>query len=159
MKKLKFQHLLQKIKEHNMKRDSGLTITSIIIYIVAMLIVIGIISTITSFFYTNVNNASDNSNNISEITKFHMYFLEETTKKDNEINVIIDNMVSFKSGNTFTFQDNSIYINNVKICEDIYNAQFKKEIINNKTVIKVLLTIGQNSEYTKTTNYVLNVDM
>ena len=142
-----------------MKKDSGLTITSIIIYIVAMLIVIGIIATITSFFYTNVNNANDNSNNISEITKFHMYFLDETTKKDNEINVITDNMVSFKSGNTFTFQDNSIYINNIKICENIYNAQFKEEVINNKTVIKVLLKIGQNNEYTKTTSYVLNADM
>ena len=142
-----------------MKKDSGLTITSIIIYIVAMLIVIGIIATITSFFYTNVNNANNTSNNISEITKFHMYFLEETTKQDNEINVITDNRVSFKSGHTFTFQDNSIYINNVKICEDIYNAQFKEEVINNKTVIKVLLTIGQNNEYTKTTSYVLNADM
>lgn len=142
-----------------MKKDSGLTITSIIIYIVAMLIVIGIIATITSFFYTNVNNANNSSNNISEITKFHMYFLEETTKQDNEINVITDNIVSFKSGNTFTFQDSSIYINNVKVCEDIYNAQFKEEVINNKTVIKVLLTIGQNNEYTKTTSYVLNADM
>ena len=79
-----------------MKKDSGLTITSIIIYIVSMLIVIGIIATITSFFYTNVNNANDNSNNISEITKFHMYFLEETTKKYNEINVITETLICFK---------------------------------------------------------------
>lgn len=142
-----------------MKKDSGITITSIIVYIVAMLVVIGIIATITSFFYTNVNNANDNSNNISEITKFHMYFLEETTKKDNIINVINDTAISFKSGNTFTFQDNSIYLNNIKICENVSNLQFKTEEINNKTIINVLVIIGQNSEYTKTTSYVLNADM
>lgn len=142
-----------------MRKDSGLTITSIIIYIIAMLIVIGIIASITSFFYTNVNNANENSNNISEITKFQMYFLEETTKKDNDINVIKDTSITFKSGNTFTFQDNSIYLNNIKICENISNLQFKKEQVNNKIIIKVLLTIGENNEYTKTTSYVLNVNM
>lgn len=139
-----------------MKKDSGLTITSIIIYIVAMLIVIGIIATITSFFYTNVNNANNNSNNISEITKFHMYFLEETTKQDNEINVITDILISFKSGNTFTFQDNSIYFNNSRICENVNNLKFNVEEVNQKKVITVLITVGENLEYTKTTKFVMN---
>ena len=139
-----------------MKRDSGLTSTSIIIYIIAMLIVIGIIATITSFFYTNVSNLNDNSDNISEIMKFHMYFLEETTKANNQINVINDTSISFTTGNTFTFQDNSIYFNYIKICEDISNLQFATEEVNNKTVINVLITIGENSEYTKTTKYVLD---
>jgi hypothetical protein len=139
-----------------MNRESGLTTTSLIIYIIAMMIVIGIVATITSFFYTNINLLSNNSDNISEITKFHMYFLDETTKKDNEILQINDDSITFASGNTFTFQDNSIYLNYIKICEDIYNLQFSTTKVNSKTVINVLITIGESNEYTKTTQYVLN---
>lgn len=142
-----------------MKSNSGLTITSIIVYIIAMMMVIGTIATITSFFYTNVSNLSDNSDNISEITKFHMYFLEETTKEDNSIAKLTDTSISFHTGNTFTFQDNSIYFNHSKICEEISNLQFATEEINEKTVISVLITIGQDNEYTKTTKYVLNTAM
>lgn len=142
-----------------MKKDSGLTMTSIIVYIIAMLIVIGTIATITSFFYTNVNHANDSSNNLSEITKFHMYFLEETTKHNNPVKEIKGNSITFATGNTFTFQDNSIYFNHIKICENISNLQFASESKNDKTVIQVLITIGQNNEYTKTTQYVLNTNM
>lgn len=138
-----------------MKNNSGVTITSIIVYIIAMMIVIGIIASITSFFYTNVNNVNENSDNISEITKFHMYFLEETTNRNNNIISISNNKITFSTGNTFTFQDNAIYFNHVKICEEIANLQFEAEEINEKTVINVLITIGQNNEYTKTTKYVL----
>lgn len=142
-----------------MRREAGLTTTSIIIYVIAMLMVIGIIASITSFFYSNVNNVSENSNNLSEITKFHMYFLEETTKEDNSIYEIKDNSITFTTGNTFTFQNNSIYFNHIKICEKVSNLQFAKETKNGKTVINVLIVIGENNEYTKTTQYVLNTNM
>lgn len=142
-----------------MKQNSGLTTTSIIIYVIAMMIVIGIIASITSFFYTNVNEINNNSQQMAEITKFHMYFLEETTKQNNLIHEIKNNSISFVSGNTFTFQNNSIYFNHVKICENISDVQFVTELKNSKTVIKVLITVGNANEYTKTTQYVLNADM
>lgn len=142
-----------------MKQNSGLTTTSIIIYVVAMTIVIGIIASITSFFYANVNNLDENSTHIAEITKFHMYFLEETTKKDNEIHNVQEQSISFTTGNTFTFQDNSIYFNHIKICEEVSNLQFATEMKNGKTIIKVLITFGTGNEYTKTTQYVLNNGM
>lgn len=142
-----------------MKQNSGLTTTSIIIYVIAMMVVIGIIASITSFFYTNVNGVEQNSDHIAEITKFHMYFLDETTKRDNEIYKMSDTSISFTTGNTFTFQDNSIYFNHIKICEDIANVQFAKESKNGKTILQVLITIGNVNEYTKTTKYVLNQNM
>ncbi len=142
-----------------MKQNLGLTTTSIIIYVIAMMIVIGVIASITSFFYTNVSNVDENSNHIAEITKFHMYFLEETTKKDNTIYTIENESITFATGNTFTFQDNNIYFNHVKICEDVSNLQFAVENKNDKTIVKVLITFGRTNEYTKTTQYVLNTDM
>ena len=38
-----------------MKNNKGITLTSLIIYIIGMLIVIATIATLTSFFYKNVN--------------------------------------------------------------------------------------------------------
>lgn len=142
-----------------MKQDAGITTTSIIIYVIAMMIVIGIIGTITSFFYTNVNDVEENSDYISEITKFHMYFLEETTNTQNKIYELTDTSILFRTGNSFTFQDNHIYYNQVKICDHISSLQFASEVQNNKTIIHVLITIGENGEYSKTTDYVLNSSM
>lgn len=138
-----------------MKQNAGITTTSVIIYIIAMMIVIGMIGTITSFFYTNVNDLENSSDYISEITKFHMYFLEETTNEQNEIYEISNHSILFTTGNAFTFQDNQIYFNHIKICEHVADLQFTTETLNNKTVVRVLIEIGENGEYIKTTDYVL----
>ena len=89
-----------------MKSDRGITITSLIIYVIAMLIVIGIIANITAFFYRNVLNLEDES-----------YYVR----------------------GTFTSK----------------NLDFSKEELNDKDVINVLITIGDNMEYTKTTKFVM----
>jgi len=138
-----------------MKSCRGVTTTSLIIYVIAMLMVIGIIATINSFFYTNVMNLEDSSANISEITKFNMYFLQEVKNDNNTIVNLNENSIVFSTGNAFTFQDNSIYYNNIRICENIRNLQFTIEEINNKQVINVLITVGENVEYTKITKYVM----
>lgn len=138
-----------------MKNNHGVTITSLIVYVIAMLIVIGIIANLTSFFYTNVFNLEDESANISEISKFNMYFLEEVKNPNNSIAQINENSITFVTGNTFIFQDNSIYLNNIRICENIKNLNFTKEEINSKDVINVLITVGDNMEYTKATKFVM----
>lgn len=138
-----------------MKNNHGVTITSLIVYVIAMLIVIGIIANLTSFFYTNVFNLEDESANISEISKFNMYFLKEVKNTNNSIVQITENKITFITGNTFTLQDNAIYLNNIRICENVKNLNFAKEQVNNKNVISVLITVGKNMEYTKTTKFVM----
>lgn len=139
-----------------MKGNRGVTIASLTVYVIAMLLVIATIATITSFFYTNVSNLDDRSQNISEITKFNMYFLEETKKSENEVMVVSDKQITFSSGNTYTFQDSSIYLNSIRICENVKNVKFSVENNEDREIISVLITIGDNLEYTKTTQYVLN---
>lgn len=146
-----------------MCNNKGITTTSLMIYIIAMLIVIGIIATITSFFYTNVINLEDNA---SEIIKFNMYFLQETKKENNAITKLsLDSSsptpntldyITFRTGNTFTYKNNSIYYNSNKICENIKSLSLTVEEINGKQVIEVLITLGENIEYTKRTKYVLS---
>lgn len=138
-----------------MKSNRGVTTTSLIIYVIAMTIVIGIIATINSFFYSNVMNLEDGSSNISELTKFNMYFLEDIKKANNDIVKLSNNSITFSSGNTFTFQDNAIYLNNIRICENVQNLQFNVNENSDKNIINVLVTIGDNMEYTRTTKYVM----
>lgn len=139
-----------------MKGDRGVTIASLTVYVIAMLLVIAIIATITTFFYTNVNNLDSKSKNISEITKFNMYFIEEIKKDNNKVLEVTSDRstIIFSSGNTYTFQDGCIYLNNIRICDNIKNTQFSVD--ENNKIVSVLITIGSKLEYTKTTQYVLN---
>ncbi len=140
-----------------MKNNSGVSIASLTVYVIAMLLVIGIIASITSFFYTNVNNLDNASKNASEITKFNMHFIEEVKKSGNSIMAISQDKtkITFSSGNTYTFQDKSIYMNNIRLCENVKNLQFNLEKINEKDVVSVLVTIGDSFEYTTTKKYVI----
>ena len=85
-----------------------------------------------------------------------MYFLQEIKKVDNKIIKLNDTSITFMTGNTFTFQDNSIYFNNIKICEYVKDLKFDVEDVNSKKIIIVFITIGENLEYTKTTKFVMN---
>ena len=74
-----------------MRKESGITLVSLTIYIIAFAVVIGIISVLTSFFYSNVVNLSDTGENSAEFTKFNMYFLEDINVKVKNQNVLIVN--------------------------------------------------------------------
>ena len=98
---------------------------------------------------------SVNTDEIIEFNKFNMYFLQEVKNKNNEVTELKENSITFSTGNVFTLQDNSIYLNNIRICENIKNFFLIIEEANNKQIINVLITIGENIEYTKTTKYVM----
>ena len=140
-----------------MKQENGVTLSSLIIYVISMLIVVGVIATLTSFFYRNIANLDDNSENIAEVTKFNIPFLEEVKQANNAVTRVSEDQtaISFFSGNTYTFQDQAIYKNKVRICENVKKATFRVEEIEGKQIVYVLLTIGENMEYTKTMEYVV----
>ena len=65
-----------------MKSQRGITITSLIVYIIGMIIIVGIMSVITTNFYKNVNKMSSEINPSTEFTKFNSYFSAEINKYD-----------------------------------------------------------------------------
>lgn len=67
-----------------MKNSKGITLTSLIIYIIGMLIVVSVISTLTTFFSKNIN-IGDINNNTMQYTKFSSVFLEEINTKNNKV--------------------------------------------------------------------------
>ena len=136
-----------------MKKQSGITITSLIIYVIVMVIVIAILSSIINSFYNNNKNMSVNTDEIIEFNKFNMYFLKEVKKAQNKVEDIKENYILFSSGNVFSFYNNKIYYNDIEICKDINNLSFKTakngDGIDN-TIIYVTLTI---KDFTKSINY------
>ena len=141
-----------------MKENKGVTLTSLIIYVFVLIIVVAIVGNITSFFYTNVVNAKDSSQNIATITKFNMYFTKDVKKMGNSVVSVAKDKsyIKFASGNVYTFQNNAIYMNQIKICDNVANAQFQVEQVKNKKIVTVLMTVGQYLEATKTTKFVMN---
>lgn len=126
-----------------MKSNKGVTLTSLIIYVIGMTIMVSIIATLTSFFYKNIDIGDINSNT-TQYTKFTSILSEEVNKKNNSV---IDcqsltegvSYIVFSSGNQYTFnqESKSVYRNNVKICDNIGTCDFSYTYIDSKYKIKV----------------------
>ena len=126
-----------------MKSNKGVTLTSLIIYVIGMTIMVSIIATLTSFFYKNIDIGDINSNT-TQYTKFTSILSEEVNKKNNSVidcQSLTDRVsyIVFSSGNQYTFnqESKSVYRNNVKICDNIDICDFSYTYIDSKYKIKV----------------------
>ena len=101
-----------------MKNSKGITLISLIVYVVGMTLVVALIATITSFFYKNINVGDINTDNTTQFTKFSSVFSDEINREDNAVidcktyteNSIKISYIIFSSGNQYTFkkENNSI---------------------------------------------------
>lgn len=148
-----------------MQNEKGVTLISVTIYIIVMLIIVAVITVLTSYFYHNVdiNSASQNLN--QQYTKFNSYFTEEVNKRGNKLLEIgetenesgngTQKYIIFSSGNQYTYipENKGIYMNQVKIAENITGCDFtsnKEE--NGKTTITVTI---QGDNFERKTTYTL----
>lgn len=152
-----------------MKKERGITLISVIIYVISMLIVISIIATITGFFYKNVNTDTTSQDIMSQYSKFNSIFSVEVnrygnrilevgteegiSKKQGEDEFISGTYIVFSSGNQYTFQNNSLYKNNMKIAENVQGT-FSYQYINSEYKIKVLVS-SENQSKSKVLNYTI----
>ena len=144
-----------------MKSEKGITLISVILYVIVMLLVVTIASILTGYFYNNIdiNNTEQNAN--VEFTKFNSFFTEEVNirgntilESDTEGTSTGQKYIVFSTGNQYTYIKNnkSIYKNNSKIASDIEEFNLKINNSDSKTTIKIELTSGN---ITKTTTYAL----
>lgn len=128
-----------------MKNNRGITLTSLIIYIIGMAIIIGVISTLTTFFYKNIDISEINDDSTTQYTKFSSIFLEETNKENNYVvdcKTVVENeqkisYIIFSAGNQYTFKNNAIYKNKIKICQNIEDCDFSYSFVDSVYKIKV----------------------
>ncbi len=127
-----------------MKSQKGITLISLTIYIITFAIVIGIIATISGYFYGNLKDSNVELDPISEYITFSTFFSKEVNTKNVE-SQCGDNYIVFINGENlvqYTFTNNSIYRNNIKICRDIDNCEFSQTVENGKQKITVIFKSG-----------------
>ena len=142
-----------------MKNQKGVTLTSVAIYIIIILVVIGILATISANFKGGIKNANMEGTEAAELNKFNVYFLEEIKKEGNDALNVNSKMVQFKTGKIFIYDSNNKSIriydgdNNIEIAKNIETCSFEKTTENEKTIIKV--TIKPENSDVKNLEYVL----
>lgn len=143
-----------------MKSEKGITLTSLIIYVIAMVIVVSIVAVITKYFYSNIREVSESANTSSILTKLNSFISNEVNKTGNTLfycsdagDIIVfynpndkDELNSNSGYTQYTFKGNSIYLNKIKICKDVENCKFALIEDNEKYKFKIHLTIGENEK-------------
>lgn len=154
-----------------MKKEQGITLISLIVYVILMTFVIAAISSITASFYVNINDFDDESESAVAYSKFNMYFINDIKRKDAKIEEVYNDYIilsyTVSDGDTdvdtgitvsgdetinveYLVQNNILYRNKVKICEDVESILIEANEQN--STVKINMKIG---DYEKTTTYVL----
>ena len=102
-----------------MKNQNGITLMSLVIYIIVFIIVVGIMGTIINRFYNNNYTLEEHTQELIEFNNFNTYFLKEIKKIDNKIDKVEDTYILFSSGNSFSYNNEKIYYNNIPISEGV----------------------------------------
>ena len=68
-----------------MKSERGITITSIMIYVIAFTFAVIIIGRMITFFYKNIKDVSKNTDTDGQYTKITSYFTNEINIEKNEV--------------------------------------------------------------------------
>ena len=138
-----------------MKSDKGITLISITIYVIVMAIVVGVVAIISTFFYSNMTNTSQDLDPITEYTKFNSFFSDEInhsnikilecgTTENGQNYIVFDNGVQY----TFIPENQGIYRNQVKISNKVTNCIFTRNVKNGKDVVEVIFQSGDRIRQT-----------
>lgn len=129
-----------------MKSEKGVTLTSLVAYIVVFVIIIGMITTISSHFYKNVLQMKEAPQYIDEFNKFSMFFIADV-KNNTNITSASNSKIEFGDGTIYSFKDNSIYRNDKKIAKYVKQINFKGSdyTVNNftKKIVNVNAEFGK----------------
>ena len=144
-----------------MKQEKGITLISLIIYIILLMVVTSMLAIVSDMFFANTQYITESGKYISEFNKFNMYFIEDV-KNNKDTYQITENEVIFEDGTKYTYvsgTDNGIYRNKVKICSNIENCIFSKEekVEENitKKIINVKISIKSSKVFETSNDYVL----
>lgn len=131
-----------------MRSQKGITLISVIIYVLAMIIVVAIVANVTRYFYKNVSTVNDRVEDSNIFTTFNSYFSEELNIYGNKVGQCDGESITFSNNNnqyTFDKDSNSIYFNQTRICKNIKNCTFSY----NSGIIKVVIQTDSKT-YTNT---------
>lgn len=140
------------------KNQKGITLVSLITYLIGLVAIIGIIAVITSFYSKNVATMNNVSEVNSEFNKFDTKMIQETKTAGNQILEVSSTTIKFKNGNTYTYADNRIYQNAITVSKYVKDFAINYTQDGKKQILNIYITFGKGkTEIAKNVSYVVEV--
>ncbi len=144
-----------------MKSEKGITLTSLVIYVIGITIIFAVVANLTIYFNKNSRIIEYTTNNSAQITRLNQYLINDTKKENVQIIEANENVITMQTNGeiikyTYDKKSKGIYRNKVKIANDVQSLDIKKEVIYDK--IKLLLkniTIGEQEQIQKDLEYII----
>lgn len=146
-----------------MKKEKGITLVALTVYVVIFIGLMGLLAVITTDFNSGIGKVQHSMTSPEEYNKFNVEFISDIKKSyytniekaGEDVTIVLDNGANYK----YIKNENAIYRNQVKIAKNIvsFNAINEKST-NGKNVISVRITTGKNEQnivFDKTISYVL----
>ena len=148
-----------------MKKESGITLVTLIVYLMIVSAILAALTHLSSHVYKNIGKLGSENLSAEEFNKFNVNFIKsvKSNKKATVTNNNRNVTIVFDDGTTYNYinGENSIYKNKIKIAKNINYFTADVQNINNKNVIQVQIGTGkkdtavENNDFGKTINYVL----
>ena len=128
-----------------MKSEKGITLTSVVVYVLIATALISSTALLSSFFFSNMSLIKEQNQYAPEFNKFSMFFIEDV--KNNKSAEVTTTKVTFADGTVYEYKSNekAVYRNDTKITEKLDSFTFSsseyvvsnttKQIINVKMMI------------------------
>ena len=132
-----------------LKSNRGVSLVTLIIFLLAVTATVAIITRISAYFYQNVDQTTEDTVSNSEFIRFNTFFTKEINTERNYVKDIDEGgtyIIFEKSNHQYTYLNNAIYMDYIKICSNIDNCVFSMTdsktvrvdiIINNKSYVNV----------------------
>lgn len=143
-----------------MSTQKGITLMSLILYIVAIVIVIGVLSIVTTTFYNNIRNFDSQSKFEAEYNKVKLFLLEDTKERKMKITQVVENRkgivlvndsndsIKYSSTSTGFYRENVLVSDKLNITFSIEGKilkAFVEYIENNEVLYTKTLQINTNN--------------
>ena len=123
-----------------MKSEKGVSLVSLIIYLIAMTITVGIVARISNYFYRNINILDTSLTSSEEFLNFNAYITKEVNIKGNEVQTIGEREISSGRMKYLIFSKTG---NQVKICSNLK----LEEIEYKNKILAITLYLQGNTTY------------
>lgn len=138
------------------KNQKAITLTSLVIYIIVMIMVIGVMASVSQMFHNNTHNLNSETKGMVEFYNFNNYFIKEIKTANNKIDQISPekNYILFSTGNVFILKNKSIFYNDLQIAKNVKNLSFDYGKDEKGNTVDDVITVNiEFSNYQKQMNY------
>ena len=149
------------------KGEKGITLAALIIYVLVFTMVLGLLASLTTKIYDNMEKMDQLSYSPEEFNKFNLAFVKDV-KNNYDAKIVKGNngnsynySIIFSDGTNYNYiySEKRIYRNKTIIAKNISSFVPQRLVINNKIVLRITITTGRyyysNVNYGKTLKYVL----